>query len=227
MKLGMISALVASMDFQVPDPATQNKATCNVSYFDDLADLDVGDVGELTIGDLEEMGAFGRGRGGRAGRGRNRGGRGRGAMAPAGSRGIPARALLPRVPGVPANGVRLQPLGFGASAFTASSGNIIALQAQPQRPFKGMRLVVDLTRTGTTATGLVTITRLDVGTVNQLVSAGAISATAFAPNSYDTNLQLDPATPGIIITLQFNISAVPTSTDRVDFGATLMGVSVG
>lgn len=124
-------------------------------------------------------------------------------------------------------GARLQPLGFGASAFTAASGTVLSLQATPQRPFKGQRLVVDITRTGASATGLITITRLDVGTANQLVSSGPLSAAAFAATAFDVNLQLDPATPGILIVVQFAISAAPAAADRVDFSATMFGTAVG
>lgn len=182
--------------------------------FDDLADLDDLDLGSLEIGAR------------RARRGRQMV-RSRG-RAPA-RRGVsvPARRLIPRVPGVPMPGARLQPLGFGASAFTAASGTVLALQASPQRPFKGQRLVVDITRTGASATGLVTITRLDVGTANQLVSSGALGAAAFAATAFDVNLQLDPATPGILIVVQFSISAAPAGADRVDFSATMFGTAVG
>lgn len=172
--------------------------------FDDLADLE--DIGSLEIGAPRRRGRMTR--------------RGRG-------RGVPARRLIPRVPGVPMPGARLQPLGFGASAFTATSGTVLSLQATPQRPFKGQRLVVDITRTGATSTGLVTVTRLDVGTANQLVSSGPLSAAAFAATAFDVNLQLDPATPGILIVVQFAISAAPTVADRVDFSATMFGTSVG
>lgn len=141
--------------------------------------------------------------------------------------GVPGRRLIPRVPGVPMPGARLQPLGFGASAFTAASGTVLSLTATPQRPFKGQRLVVDITRTGATATGLITITRLDVGTANQLVSSGPLSAAAFAATAFDVNLQLDPATPGILIVVQFAISAAPGAADRVDFSATMFGTAVG
>jgi hypothetical protein len=182
--------------------------------FDDLADLDDLDLGSLEIGAR------------RARRGRQMV-RQRG-RAPA-RRGVsvPARRLIPRVPGVPMPGARLQPLGFGSSAFTAASGTVLALQASPQRPFKGQRLVVDITRTGATATGLVTITRLDVGTANQLVSSGALGAAAFAATAFDVNLQLDPATPGILIVVQFAISVAPGAADRVDFSATMFGTAVG
>lgn len=170
-------------------------------YIDDLADIG-DDLGTLEM----------------AGPARRRG---------VGGRGTPYRRLVPTTPGVPNSGLRLQPLGMGATAFTLASGTLLALSAQPQRPFKGQRMVLDITRTGATSTGLVTITRLDVGTDNQLVGAGSISAGAFAANAFDVNLSMAPATPGITITLQMNISAAPTTTDRVDIGATLFGTAIG
>lgn len=179
------------------------------NYFDDLSDIG-DDLGTLEIG----AGGWRR----RIQRRRSRG------MA---RRRVPASVLIPSVPGVPMPGLRLQPLGFGASAFTDTSGTILALTARPQRPFKGQRLVVDITRTGPTATGLVTLTRVDVGTQNQLVSSGPLSASAFAATAFDVNLQLDPATPGIDMTLQFAISAAPGVGDRVDFSATIFGTTVG
>jgi hypothetical protein len=172
-------------------------------YIDDLADVG-DDMGSL---ELADVGAF-------PFRRRKRG-------------GTPYRKLVPGTPGVPNSGLRLQPLGLGATAFTATSGTILALSAQPQRPFKGQRLVLDITRTGATSTGLVTVTRLDVGTDNQLVGSGSISAGAFAANAFDVNLMMAPATPGITITCQLNISAAPTTTDRVDIGGTLFGTSIG
>lgn len=192
-------------------------------YFNDLADLD--DVGTLELADME-VGWNPFKRGGRTSRGR--GGRApmpRGTLAQ--PRSVNARTLIPRVPGVPSTGVRLQPLGLGATAFTATSGTILQLQASPQRPFKGQRLILDITRTGASATGLVTVTRFDVGTDNQLVGSGAISAAAFAATAFDANIAVAPATPGVSITLQLAISAAPTMTDRVDIGGTLFGTTVG
>lgn len=182
-------------------------------YFDDLSDLD--DVGTLELADY--VGARRRGANRAARRGRGGGNRPR----------IPRNVMVPRTPGVPMPGAKMQPLGFGATAFTATSGLILQLQAQPQRPFLGQRLVVDITRTGATATGLVTISRIDVGTDNQLVSAGAISAAAFAPTAFDVNVKFAPATPGVLITLQFQNTAAPTMTDRIDIGATLFGTAIG
>lgn len=141
--------------------------------------------------------------------------------------GMPSRALVSRIPGRPEPGMRLQPLGMGSTAFTSTSGTLLQLTALPQKPFKGQRFIVDLTRTGATATGLVTIARLDVGADNQLPGSGAVSANAFSPLAVDANVSLDPATPGVSIIAQFNISAAPTTTDRVDIGATIFGTTFG
>lgn len=137
-----------------------------------------------------------------------------------------ARALVPRVPGQPAPGAREYPLPFPATAFTATSGTALIVQALPQKPFKGLRLIVDFTRTGATATGLLTINRLDVGTDNQLVAAGNLPAGAFAPTSFQTTVNMSPATPGISISIGLVISAAPAMTDRVDVAVTIIGLVV-
>jgi hypothetical protein len=186
------------------------------NYFDDLADLD--DVGTLDMGDTGDVGLEMGIRNPFRRRAKKR------AMV---RRRIAARALMPAIPGVPMPGARLQPLGLGATAFTVASGAVLSLVARPQRPFKGQRLVVDITRTGASATGLVTITRLDIGTANQLVSSGALSAAAFAATAFDVNLQLDPATPGIDITVQFAVSVSPAGADRIDLSGTIFGTTVG
>lgn len=178
-------------------------------YFDDLSDLD--DVGSLELADY--VGARKR-----VARRRQQGQR------------VPARMLIPQVPGVPMPGARLQPLGLGTTAFTVGGGTLQQLQASPQRPFMGQRLIVDVTRTnaGGSATGLVTVSRLDVGTSNQLVGSQSISANAFEPTAFDANVRFDPATPGVLITVQFNITAAPTvAGDRVDIGGTIFGTTVG
>lgn len=216
-KLGAIAAVLAADTFAVRDPAASNGSTCGVTYFDDLADvgddLDLADVGWNPFRRRRKAPA-----------------RRAAARAPSAARmptrAVPAARLLPQIPGVPARGLGEQPLGFGATAFTATSGTLLTLTASPQRPFRGRRLIIDITRTGASATGLVTVTRLDVGVDNQLPGSGSIAAASFAANAVGVNLDLDPATPGVNVTLQLNISAAPTMTDRVDVAATLIGETV-
>jgi hypothetical protein len=142
--------------------------------------------------------------------------------------GVPARRLLARVPGVPARGIREQPLPLGATAFTVGGLTTLTLTAKPQRPFRGRRLIVDLTRSnaGGSANGLVNITSLDIGADNQLpVPAGSsMPAAAFQSTAVGVNLDMDPCQGGIEVTLGVSITAAPTvAGDRVDVSAVIIG----
>ena len=185
---------------------------------------DVGDV-EL-IDDLADVGALSRG-----GRG---GGRGRSGYGRAGQqggymqqRGYPARRMIPQIPGAPAVGIRLQPLGFPPVAFVLNSGTALSTTTRPQRPFKAKRLVVDIARTGATSTGLITITTLNIGTNNQFVSSGPIGAAAFAATAFDVNMELAACTTALDITVSYSNTVAVTGTDRVDIATTMFGEAVG
>lgn len=141
--------------------------------------------------------------------------------------GIPAGRIIPSIPGVPALGVKLQPLGFSAVAFTATSGTALTATTRPQKPFKGKRLVVDTARTGTTATGLLSVTSLTIGVQNQFVSTGAIGAGSFAAGAFDVNMELSACSTALDISVNYALSVAPTTTDRVDVGTTLFGETVG
>lgn len=190
-----------------------------ITYADDLADLgDLGDdvVGALEVGALEvgdddgEVGAFPFRRRRRA--------------APRG-RVVPVRRLIPRVPGVPAPGVGLQPLPLGTITFTNTSGTLLQMQASPQKPFKGQRLVISQSRVGVSG-GLVVVTRLEVGTANQFAFGGELPADAFAAGAFDTNMSLQPATPGVQVTLLLRITAAPAVGDSVTVSAGLWGTVI-
>lgn len=177
-------------------------------YFDTLSDMD---VGALELADYV-------------------GARRRVANRRAQGQRVAARTLIPSVPGVPAPGARIQPLGLGTTAFTVGGGTLQQLQASPQRPFLGQRLIIDVSRSnaGGSATGLVTISRLDVGTSNQLVGSQSISSNAFEPTAFDANVRFDPATPGVLVTVQLNVTAAPTvAGDRIDVGGTIFGTTIG
>lgn len=141
--------------------------------------------------------------------------------------GIPSARILPTIPGVPAIGVKLQPLGFTVVIFTATSGTALAATTRPQKPFKGRRLVVDLARTGASATGLVTITSILIGVNNQLVSTGAVGAGAFAATAFDCNVELSACSSALDMTVNYAISAAPTTTDTVAISTTIFGETVG
>jgi hypothetical protein len=192
----------------------------------DVSDLEIGDA-EL-IDDLADVGALPRRmmRGGR-GAGFGRGRRQLPAPQYLPGRAVPARRLIPSVPGAPQIGLRLEPLGFTDVAFTATSGTALAATTRPQRPFKGKRLVCDIARTGATATGLVRVTEISIGTNNQMVSRNPIGAGAFAATAFDVNLELAACSTALDITVGYSLSVAPAMTDRIDVGTTMLGESVG
>lgn len=180
--------------------------------------LSIGD--DELIDDLADVGALPRARYSRGARMQQRGGYGP-------QRGYPVRRLMPQIPGAPAVGIRLQPLGFNTVAFTSTSGTTLQAATRPQRPFKGKRLVSDIARTGASATGLVTITGLFIGTNNQFVSTQPIGAGAFSALGVDVNMELAACSTALDIAVNYAISAAPAMTDRVDIATTMFGESVG
>lgn len=140
---------------------------------------------------------------------------------------IPAQRLIPSVPGVPAVGSKLQPLGFNAVTFTSASGTALTATTRPQKPFKGKRLVIELSRTGATATGLVLVNSITVGVQNQLVSTGAVSAGAFAGQNQDCNVELSACSTALDISVNYSITTAPGVGDSVAVGTTLFGETVG
>jgi len=135
--------------------------------------------------------------------------------------------LAPAVPGVVPPGARNFPLGFGSFAFVNGGATTAILTASPQRPFKGRRLVIDVKRTANALGELVTITGLTIGANDQRVAATALPAEAFLPGAFGVDLSLDPATPGIDITLELAISAAPGAGESVTVSPMLIGDTVG
>lgn len=141
--------------------------------------------------------------------------------------GFPSQRVIPTVPGAPAIGARLQPLGFNAVIFTATSGTALPATTRPQKPFKGRRLVVSLQRIGATATSLVQVTSITVGTLNQLVSQGPVDASAFAGGNFDCNVDLSPCTSALDLSVNYQALTAPTAPDQIQVGTTMFGESVG
>lgn len=136
-----------------------------------------------------------------------------------------AQVITPAAPGVPKPGPREEPLGFPAFAFVNAGATSVAQTTRPQKPFKGARLVIDIARTGATATGLITVVSLLIGSRNVLVNANPIGAAAFAANAFGVQLSMDEAVPGIDIVLTLATSAAPGVGDRIDVAATIIGLT--
>lgn len=170
------------------------------------------DLGDLELGDI--VGAVRR---------RRRGGN---AMVRQGRPSLRSR-IVQQIPGVSNPTGRGQPLGLGSTAFTATSGNALQLTGLPQKPFQAQRLILDSTRTGATATGLVTVSAISVGTDNQLAGQASLSISAFSSIAVDANILFTPAGAGISIGVSLNISIAPTTTDRVDVSGMMFGSTLG
>lgn len=128
--------------------------------------------------------------------------------------------------GAPARGLNLQPLGLGATTFNATSGLILNLTGSPQRMFRGQRLVLDLSRTGTTATGLISVARIDVGVDNQMVSTQGVPAAMYGATAIDTNVRFDDCGPGISVVVQLTNTVAPGGTDRIDVAGAVQGTTL-
>jgi len=139
----------------------------------------------------------------------------------------PLNALVSNVPGVTDRGTKVQPLGFTNGTFTATSGTTITVRARPQRPLRGGRLVGSFARNGVSATGLLTLVSLFVGTDGQLLSGDPISFDALSPNAFGVGVNLTPAAVGQEIVATVAVSTAPTMTDTIAFNLTLFGMSIG
>jgi hypothetical protein len=136
------------------------------------------------------------------------------------------RQLQQPMPGVPTAGPRIEPLGFPTTfAFVNAGATTISQNARPMKPFKGSRVIIDIARTGATATGLVTVTALVVGARPVPVAQNPIGAGVFAPNAFGIELMMDEAVPGIDITCALTISAAPGAGDSVICSVTIIGLS--
>lgn len=139
----------------------------------------------------------------------------------------PIAQLVAPIPGASARGGKVQPLGFNNGTFTATSGTTLTVRARPQRPLRGGRLVGSFARSGATATGLLTLVSLFVGTDGQLLSGDPISFDALAPNAFGVGVNLTPAAVGQEIVAVVNVSAAPTMTDTISFNLTMFGLTIG
>ncbi|MGL4444974.1 MAG: hypothetical protein ACRCU1_15215 [Alsobacter sp.] len=196
-------------------------------YADNLAGLEgEDDMGILEGLEGEELGARIR-----AGRRAQRTGRPVGVRMPAvheGTPGVmPVRALMAPISGVPARGLRKSYLPMGSIAFVLAGLTSQPLTVQPQKPFRPTRVVFALTRTGASATGLVTLTDLSVGQNRQPAAAGAAPIDAFGPLAVDVDVDFDPANTSINVQSTIAITANPTTTDRVDIAGVLFGFMIG
>lgn len=181
---------------------------------DELDDEEIELLGEVLGLDDAIIGARRRRRGGRRGGSRRM------------RRAALKQALVPKTPGVPTPGGRQQPLGYSPVQFTDASALILELVANPDRPFKGFRLVIVAVRSAAGIGGLLTLRRFDIGGKNQIASREPIVLDAFAHDATLVELALDPLTPGVPSVIEVQASVQPTTAATVDIGAALFGPSI-
>jgi len=134
------------------------------------------------------------------------------------------RDLTPKTPGAPGPGIGLWPQGFNTVIFGNIGPTALTAIGSPQKPFQGQRLVVDIVRTGAGSGGAVSIAQLLIGQASQLLDGNPIGAGAFPAAAFDVRMSLQPATPGINITVQYLITSLPGVGDTVDITTTLFGM---
>ena len=105
------------------------------------------------------------------------------------------------------------PVGFVKVGIGA--GALGEIEVKPQVRFQGHRLAV-----ASSCARYFNIVDIKVGKDSQLAATGEMPAEAFSSVSVGTQMELDPAPPGIVITL------IVRNTDSTaqDFGAVLYGV---
>ena len=140
-----------------------------------------------------------------------------------------ARQLRQGAPGAPAISEMMLPLGLGSFSVTATSATSFVLTAVPQLAYRGERLILSaFTQAGTDAGSLFAISDIKVGQRSQLVSPSALPAAAFAATAFGVRLAIDPAVPGVLITVSINyIGPAITGTDFATITGTILGRAAG
>lgn len=139
---------------------------------------------------------------------------------------LPAWLQNAQVPGSPAAAELLSPLGLGGGTLTATSPSL-TLQASPQRPFRGERLVIDVRRSTGAASVPVIVRALKVGENSQFVGSNGVPADVFRADAFGVRLAMSPATPGILIVLALDVggASIPPG-ESIEIAAAIIGRAV-
>ena len=112
----------------------------------------------------------------------------------------------------------------GNGVFVAAL-NTITFTARPQVPFRSERLIATVRRTG--AAGVIILaTTFQIGRQNQMVQTGSFDIEQFSATAFGVRLALDPAEPGIDITLVCSASPAVAGADTVAVSLLLLGRAI-
>lgn len=113
--------------------------------------------------------------------------------------------------------------GPGGNTTFSATVNSIIFQGSLQKPFRGERVLVTTTRTGTSSTGRL-LTLPFVGTDLQLADVTPIDIEQLgSPQSFGTRLTMHAAEPGVLFRMSIALSTALTGTDTIAAQITILG----
>lgn len=113
-------------------------------------------------------------------------------------------------------------MGFSTFQFVNGGPTSAILTATPQRRGKPNRLTAISARSAVTASGLLIINDLKVGTLSQLVSNDPIPWDMFAADAVGTGLEIAEVGPGIEVAILVSLTAAPPVGETIDISAALI-----
>lgn len=114
------------------------------------------------------------------------------------------------------------PMGLGSATLTAAApaGN---LSAQPQRAFRGERLVLSVFRSAGAVGIPVVIAGFNVGDYKQLVGGGSLPVEVFASDAFGVRLMLDASIPGVLYQIQVQALAPIAAGESIIIAGAVIG----
>jgi hypothetical protein len=114
------------------------------------------------------------------------------------------------------------PMGLGFATLTSGNAGVGVLTAQPQRAFRGERLVLSIFRSAGAAGIPVVIANFQIGDYKQLVGGSSLPVEVFAGDAFGVRLMLDASIPGVLYALNINTLAnVPAGESIIVSGAVI------
>lgn len=130
--------------------------------------------------------------------------------------------------GVPTIGMRRQVAPLGEVTFTATSGQSLNASATPTKNLIGRKLVVSVTRNGTSATAAVALGYVTIGSNNQFVTDAPAPAELFAPEVQGNNIDFDQAQAGVPMQVGVNLNGPAlTGTDTIRVVIGMLADTIG
>lgn len=130
-------------------------------------------------------------------------------------------------PGVydPGEGLQVLPLRLdtGASYFVFDSTHSnCEFIGRPQKPFRGERLLFSV-RHSSASDAVIVLGTLSVGTEPQQAQVGSFDVEQYGAQAFGVRLAMLPASPGIDITMQLQLSGALAGTDTITVTAQILG----